>query len=440
MQPGQELRLRLEDLEDVSLEIDQPRGKSAKSAELFGEEFVSGREYRLEKGARAALFTWTGCTVKISGRTEQEYLAANPCMKDYVNCANILEKQRVACESGSEAPRVLVTGSLSSGKSALCKLLLNYAIRRDRTPVFVELDPRGVDSLPAHISAGVIDDLVGRSDHMMKAVRFFFGHLDWSKSPDLYEEVVQNLAEATNAKMAFSQSCMRPAHIREDAGPSGDGYRIARSGVIINGPPHPSAELVKNIIELFKVQSVLVIDDEALVASLRSTYGGGRQPAKPVGDRTVEVVPLPKSGGVVQVTPQRLSFCRNTVLREYFYGTERDFHPHNVSTPMAELELFRYSCESIDATMLPMGDEAPKPEFRVVPFDKEREDLSQLIGMLVSVIDPAEEDARKAAVLGCCLVISADADNLLVLSPAPAPLISKRILIGDPQQMKFILS
>ena len=36
--------------------------------------------------------------------------------------------------------QVMVTGPTDVGKSTLCKLLLNYAVRMERAPVFIDLD------------------------------------------------------------------------------------------------------------------------------------------------------------------------------------------------------------------------------------------------------------------------------------------------------------
>jgi len=44
---------------------------------------------------------------------------------------------------GHDAPRIMVLGPESAGKTALCRILTNYAVRAGvpRSPVFVNLDP-----------------------------------------------------------------------------------------------------------------------------------------------------------------------------------------------------------------------------------------------------------------------------------------------------------
>ena len=53
-------------------------------------------------------------------------------------CCNIRKT-----ENGGECSRgpvVMIVGPTDSGKTSLCKLLVNYAVRMGRRPVFADLD------------------------------------------------------------------------------------------------------------------------------------------------------------------------------------------------------------------------------------------------------------------------------------------------------------
>ena len=52
---------------------------------------------------------------------------------------------------GSEPPRVLVLGPENSGKTSVCKILTNYAVRagQDWAPIYVNVDPSEVLTSPA---------------------------------------------------------------------------------------------------------------------------------------------------------------------------------------------------------------------------------------------------------------------------------------------------
>ncbi|KAJ3050643.1 Cleavage polyadenylation factor subunit clp1, partial [Quaeritorhiza haematococci] len=41
----------------------------------------------------------------------------------------------------SEGPRVMIVGPADVGKTALSKILLNYAVKQGRKPLFVDIDP-----------------------------------------------------------------------------------------------------------------------------------------------------------------------------------------------------------------------------------------------------------------------------------------------------------
>jgi cellulose biosynthesis protein BcsQ len=46
---------------------------------------------------------------------------------------------RVAAETSGSGPITMVVGPTDVGKSTLCRLLLNYAVRIGRRPLFVDL-------------------------------------------------------------------------------------------------------------------------------------------------------------------------------------------------------------------------------------------------------------------------------------------------------------
>ena len=71
-----------------------------------------------------------------------------------------------------------MTGSQQSGKSTLCKILVNYALKLGWTPVLVDLDLNGNEiGPPGSISAALISDqTVLPSDDLSKnAINYFHG-------------------------------------------------------------------------------------------------------------------------------------------------------------------------------------------------------------------------------------------------------------------------
>lgn len=118
-------------------------------------------------GSQLAVYTWHGCCVELRGSTVQEYDATNATMPHYFSVASIIEQRRKrATELGTAMcppPKVLVCGSSASGKSTLAYMLANFALRKHRRPIFVELDPRCTGSfrelphLPGTMNATILD-------------------------------------------------------------------------------------------------------------------------------------------------------------------------------------------------------------------------------------------------------------------------------------------
>ena len=62
-------------------------------------------------------------------------------MTMYMNTHAAFEQMRQKADlEETRGPRVLVVGPTDVGKSTLCRLLVNYAVRCGRTPMLIDLD------------------------------------------------------------------------------------------------------------------------------------------------------------------------------------------------------------------------------------------------------------------------------------------------------------
>lgn len=62
-----------------------------------------------------------------------------------------LQRRREAQTAGGPGPRVMVVGPTDTGKSTVCRILLNYAVRSENghKPAFIDLDVgQGTVSVP----------------------------------------------------------------------------------------------------------------------------------------------------------------------------------------------------------------------------------------------------------------------------------------------------
>jgi ATPase subunit of ABC transporter with duplicated ATPase domains len=59
----------------------------------------------------------------------------------YLNTHQVLQNLRQqAKDSKQPGPRVVIAGPTDTGKSSLCKMLLNWTVRSDLQPTYVDLD------------------------------------------------------------------------------------------------------------------------------------------------------------------------------------------------------------------------------------------------------------------------------------------------------------
>ena len=83
-------------------------------------------------------------------------------MRELVNLNYVLEDERnKSLNAKVTGPRVFVTGSPQTGKTMICKILVNYAIRLGWTPLFVDIDlSKNMLSAPGCMSATLVDSII----------------------------------------------------------------------------------------------------------------------------------------------------------------------------------------------------------------------------------------------------------------------------------------
>lgn len=116
----------------------------------------------------------------------------------------------------AESPRVLVLGPESAGKTTVCKLLVNYAVRVGQgwAPVLVDVDPsEGGCTVPGTLAAATVAgpiataspvNVLGASatsaptvlaSNALSPLVYWYGHADTRKNPRLFERLIRNLGE-----------------------------------------------------------------------------------------------------------------------------------------------------------------------------------------------------------------------------------------------------
>eukprot|EP00002_Diphylleia_rotans_P033096 TRINITY_DN7001_c0_g1_i5.p1 TRINITY_DN7001_c0_g1~~TRINITY_DN7001_c0_g1_i5.p1 ORF type:complete len:425 (+),score=84.30 TRINITY_DN7001_c0_g1_i5:56-1330(+) len=346
LKPTQELRFQVAVSEAATLKL------VSGNAEIFGTEIVSGKVYEFSQ-TKLAVFTWHGCILELSGKYTSAYVGEETPMDYYINIHHGLHKLRLqAAQEKRSGPRVMLVGPTDSGKSSVSRILINYAIRHDMRPTYVDLDVGQNSISPPGCVAAIpmfrpVDVEEGYS--LLAPLAFFYGHENLSANPTNFKHQTLQLAKALS--------------LQADKDPV-----IKASGLVINTAGWVEGlgyGLIISIAEAMNVTHILAFDDE----KLRSDLNGD-----PVIQRNrITVVHLPKSGGVVKRDQEYRRATRKNKTHEYFYGIRGDLHPNTRQIKFDSVKIYRIGPDPrLPKSALPLGvslqDESLKPN--LVPISR----------------------------------------------------------------------
>ncbi|XP_039275624.1 protein CLP1 homolog [Nilaparvata lugens] len=415
-----ELRFEIENNnETVVLEV------KAGLAEIFGTELVKGKPYHFTTGAKIAVFTYHGCTIELKGRKNISYISKETPMMTYLNCHVCLEKLRDKAEQeggggGRGGPVTMVVGPADVGKSTLCRILINYAVRLGRRPVYVDLDiGQGAISVPGTMGAMLVERPASVEEggfSQQAPLVFNFGSVKMQSNITLCNIITSRLAEVVQERLQSNKKASTSGIIVNTAGwIKGDGYRH-----------------LCHAAQAFEVDVVLVLDQERLYNELVRDLPS-----------FVRVVLLPKSGGVVERSQSYRQEARDKRIREYFYGAGGgargiggpSLHPHSFDVKWADLKIFKIGAPSLPDSCMPLGMKAEDNMTKLVAVQPGLNLLHHLLA--VSFASSAEEDVINSNVAGfvCVTGVDTDKQTLTILSPQPRPLPDTLLILCDLQFM-----
>lgn len=388
------------------------------SAELFGIELAQNRAYPLPPLFNAAVFTWHGATVILTGDDSiMAYTATNTPMPTYINAHAVLQSKRVSARSGgTPGPRAMIVGPKDSGKTALVNILAAYCMKANGRAIVVDVDPSasGVAAVvPGSISLSVVTQLdldVGGLIHD-KVMSFMVGHT----SPQHNRVVSEAAFDAIGSLLenVLSTQTMEPFV----------GCIIDTCGDIDG---KDGTETIIHAAKSLKADVVFVLGSERLFASVQSTFDNS----------TTKAVLVNKSGGVVtRDQSTRLALQANKV-REYFYGSDNMYNPFSSVVDFEQVTVLKVGgvAPQLPDSVLPVGAEPSLDPLKPIAMTSLNDLLHKILGVSQA---ETQEQVVSSPLYGFVHVarVNTERNTLTVLAPSPGKIPSRFLVAGD---MKWI--
>ncbi|XP_071749397.1 protein CLP1 homolog isoform X2 [Lepeophtheirus salmonis] len=374
---------------------------------------VMNTKYKFLPGTNFSIFTYHGCQVLILGNFETSpYASKETPMIMYLNTHAALEEMRKDAErKGKRGPVFMVVGPTDVGKSTLCRLFLNYAVRMGRRPIYVDLDVgQGSISLPGTIGSILVERPASIDENGFSQnapLVYHFGQKSPGQNTKLYKLLVSKLSQVVRQRLDSNK--------KADA-----------SGIIINTCGWIRGEgydLIKHIAKAFEVDVITVLDQERVYNDLK----------KDMPD-FVKIMLQPKSGGVVNRSQSFRIQGRDLHIKRYFYGRYLDLFPHSFDMSLSDLKnrIYRVGGPRLPNSCLPLGA-IPEPNYKtkLIPVPLAPKDL---LNHILSVsFSTHEDDAILSNIAGliCITNVNVDENKLTILSPQPKPLPNTILLLSD---------
>ncbi|CAH7685395.1 hypothetical protein PPACK8108_LOCUS19910 [Phakopsora pachyrhizi] len=386
----QEYRFELDRDERISIRL--LRG----TAEIEGLELSSNQTYQLGDELRSSIFSWHGCDLEMS-RASTDYVAEESTIPTYFALHLALEKLRLSSvqprhflpivqpptrlknssrvEDLNEerpGPRVMVIGTVSSGKSTLIKTLANWAVRSGRTKLegpgllLVNLDPNnGGFTIPGTFSIAPLNVSIPTTTSVLplgstpttgppstndqvpnpslfapalNALTFYYGHSQLGRNLDQASALIKRMGTSLEARI--ENSC-------ETA--------LWRGGVLVDCPAEFSdkgkSHLVKETVRAFGINVLVVLGSERLYLEIKKLMNT---------NKTVEVIRVPKNGGATDLDLNYRKRLESNQIRSYFYGgpslSQGQLSPFTIVVKFDDLSIFRIGGDAqVPSSALPLG-------------------------------------------------------------------------------------
>ncbi|RHZ59936.1 hypothetical protein Glove_360g62 [Diversispora epigaea] len=350
-------------------------------------------------------------------------------MTSYLNMHLALEQFREETKARDEpGPKVLIVGPEDVGKTSLSKILLSYALRQGRQPIFVDLDVNeGSVTMPGTLTATPINQIIDVEEGFgsstttlpflgssMIPITYYYGYSDPGENVKLYKMLTAKLANTVKLR------------ITNDKDAKTSGMVIDTSGLIDN----TGYEIIQHCVDCFEVNIIIVLGHERLYSDMTKLYK--ERPG-------ISVLKLAKSGGVVD---RDKTFRRQTQMRkirEYFYGLPKfELSPCSTLINLNEVSIYRVGVGSLaPSSALPIGIDRKVSETQLVKVEPD-DSIRHSILALTSANSPDEQSLLETSIIGFIYVSEVDIvkQKMTILAPCPGRLPKQYLMMGSYKWME----
>ncbi len=353
-----------------------------------------------------ALYSWKESKIRISNNLKSIYKANETPMCEYLIAHHIInEKRKEALKNNNIGPIVMIAGWSSSGKTTLCNIFLNYAIKLGWNPTYVDLDLSNDIFTPGTLSACSIDQPLPNDFVIENAISLFHGHTNNEMNENLYELQVKEMGELVrlklehdlnnflskynlekNSKFASGFSSNPNSHLNTpnpylgnvggfksttnnlnfnnpniEPFISSDVPTIFASGAILNCPTfkeNSKDKIYMSIIKSFNCDLIYIIENQRLYHELTRFYQDPHNLQILGNSKIPQICLLTKSRGVVSIDPSYKEYLDQKKFDNYFKGPFSNLRLNEFTLDLNTYKLLQVISSNLTQAILPTDSES----------------------------------------------------------------------------------
>lgn len=297
----------------------------------------------------------------------------------------INEKRKESLKTNSIGPIVMIAGTRESGKTSLCNIFINYALKLGWNPTYVDLDLSNDIFTPGSISAATVDFPIPNDFLLDNSISIFHGNSNSEMNEYLYEIQIKEMADMVNSKLENDlinfmkkYNLKKPNTIYDDINinintntpldnknkiskenfVSSDTPTIFASGGVINCPTftdNSKDKIYLSIIKNFNCDVVYVIENQRLYHELHKFF----QDENKIRELGVKKIPqicvLTKSKGVASIDSYSRDQMDQKKLDIYFKGPFNNLCLNEYTLDLKKFKILQVLVSNLTQSILTIG-------------------------------------------------------------------------------------